>query len=179
MAKIVKLEINNFRGLVSLLLTFNLDQSLICFVGRGDSGKSTILEAISIALSPSWNLPFHDTDFHNCEPKNPIEIKVSLIDFPEKFLSDDKFGLYLRSLNSDSGEIVDDFVDETDEASKPVLTIRLFVDESLEPKWTITNTRQQEDKPISGFDRALLNCYMISDYLDRHFSWNKGNPLYA
>ena len=46
--------------------------------------------------------------------------------------------------------------------SKPVLTIRLFVDESLEPKWTITNTRQQEDKPISGSDRALLNCYASS-----------------
>lgn len=179
MAKIIKLEINNFRGYVNLPLTFAIDQSFVCFVGRGDSGKSTILEAISVVLSPNWNLTFHDTDFYNCDTKNPIEIKASLIDFPENFLSEEKFGLYLRSLAPDSGEITDDFIDETDEALKPVLTIRLFIDESLEPKWTITNTRQQEDKPISGADRALLNCYMISDYLDRHFSWNKGNPLYA
>ena len=181
MAKLVKLKINNFRGLENLPLTFNCDQNLICFIGRGDSGKSTILEAISAVLSPSWNLAFHDTDFHNCDPQNPIEIEASLINFPEKMLSDEKYGLYIRTLDPISNEITDDVtsLDKIDERSKPVLTIKLLVDESLQPKWTVTNTRLQEDKLISGADRALLNCYMVSDYLDRHFSWNKGNPLYA
>lgn len=179
MTKLINIEIKNFRGIKELQLSFNADKDLICFIGRGDSGKSTILEAISNVLSPSWNLTFHDTDFYNCDPEDPIEIIASLINFPDKFLSDNKFGTYLRGFNPETGEIFDDVTNETDETSEPVITIKLLVDKTLEPKWTVTNAREQDDKQISGADRALLNCYMISDYLDRHFSWNKGNPLYA
>lgn len=180
MAKLVKLEIKSFRGVGDLTLNFNNDQNIVCFIGRGDSGKSTILEAISAVLSPSWNLVFYDTDFHNCNPKNSIEIKASLTNFPDKLLSEEKFGLYVRALDSTSKEIIDNVIlDDIDGTLKPILTIKLFVDEGLEPKWTVTNDRQQDDKQISSSDRAMLNCYMVSDYLDRHFSWNKGNPLYA
>lgn len=67
MAKIIHLDIKNYRGIKHLPLEFKADQNLICFVGRGDCGKTTILEAISSVLSPSWNLNFYDTDFYNCD----------------------------------------------------------------------------------------------------------------
>jgi putative ATP-dependent endonuclease of the OLD family len=180
MAKIIHLDIKNYRGIRELRLQFKPDQNLICFIGRGDSGKTTILDAISSALSPSWNLNFYDTDFYNCDHGQNIEIIVSLVDIPEKFLSENKFGLYMRGLNTQNSSIIDDVtLGELNGDLIPVLTIKLTVDSSLEPQWVVTNARKQEDKPISGADRAHLNCYMISDYVDRHFSWNKGNPLYA
>lgn len=180
MAKIIHLEIKNYRGIKHLPLEFKIDQNLICLIGRGDSGKTTILDAISSALSPSWNLNFFDTDFYNCDHSQNIEITVSLIDIPDKFMSENKFGLYIRGLNKQNNEIINDVVfEELSDDIISVLTIKLTVDSSLEPKWVVTNAREQEDKPISGTDRAHLNCYLISDYVDRHFSWNKGNPLYS
>src|SRR5690606_20762485 len=62
---------------------------------------------------------------------------------------------------------------------KAVLTIRLTVDDTLEPSWVVITERNQEPKEIKQGDRAKLNCFMISDYLDSHFSWEKGNPLYS
>lgn len=178
MARIRNLTIKNFRGIKNLFIDFG-DENLICFIGRGDSGKTTILEAISSVLSSSWNLTFYDTDFHNCGFDSPIEIEALITDFPDKLLSDEKYGLYVRSLNIETNEISDEILPEDSENIKPVLTIKLAVDKSLEPKWTVTNTREQEEKQITANDRATLNCSMVSDYIDRHFSWNKGNPLYS
>lgn len=180
MAKIINLNIKNYRGIQDVSLVFKRDQNLICFIGRGDSGKTTILEAISSVLSPSWNLNFSDTDFHNCDYNKNIEIIASVVDFPEKLLSDHKYGLNVRAYNIENGKIVDDIALEDMSGNFiPVLTIRLIVDSSLEPQWFVSNMREQEDKQISATDRSLLNCYLISDYIDRHFSWNKGNPLYS
>ncbi len=179
MAKVIKLTIKNFRGIKDLSIDFP-DEGLICFIGRGDSGKSTILDAISRVLSSSWNLTFHDTDFHDCNLENPIEIEASLITFPDKLLSDQKYGLHIRSLNVETNEISDEMPqDDATDTVKPVLTVKLFVDRTLEPKWSIANNREQDEKLITATDRAALNCSMVSDYIDRHFSWNKGNPLYS
>jgi len=178
MARIRLLAIKNFRGIKDLFIDFG-DENVICFIGRGDSGKTTILEAISSVLSSSWNLTFCDSDFYNCDFDGSIEIEASITDFPEKLLSDEKYGLYVRSLNLETHKITDEVLLDNSENIKPVLTIKLVVDKSLEPKWTVANTREQEEKQISATDRATLNCSMVSDYIDRHFSWNKGNPLFS
>ena len=177
MARIRNLTIKNFRGIKNLFIDFG-DENFICFIGRGDSGKTTILEAISSVLSSSWNMTFYDTDFHSCSFDHPIEIEALITHCPDKLLSDEKYGLYVRSLNIETNEISDEILPEDSANIKPVLTIKLAVDKSLEPKWTITNTRVQEEKQITANDRATLSCYMVSDYVDRHFSWNKGNPLH-
>ncbi|MDK2860966.1 MAG: hypothetical protein PWP33_169, partial [Thermodesulfobacterium sp.] len=39
--------------------------------------------------------------------------------------------------------------------------------------------RQDSLTAISAYDRAKLNAFMVSDYLDGHFYWNKGSPLYS
>ncbi|MDR2273703.1 MAG: ATP-binding protein [Sphingobacterium sp.] len=180
MSKIVKLEIQNFRCIENLSLDFPNDQNLICLIGRGDSGKTTILEAISAVLSSTWNLTFHDTDFHNVNYYNPIQITAHIAGIPVKLLSEHKFGLNIRAFNKQNSEISDDIlVLENPEHWEPLLSIRLSVDKHLEPNWHIINERVQDDKPISAAERALLNCYMVSDNIDRHFSWNKGNPLYS
>ena len=180
MAKIVRLDIKNYKGIKDLSIK-GLNKPVICLVGRGDSGKTTILEAVSSVLSPSWNLSFSDTDFFCCDAENTIEIAAYLIDFPAKFLSEQKFGLYIKKYFPLNNEVSDEiFDDHNDLDSIPLLCIKLTIDKTLEPKWVITNGRQnQEDIPVSASDRALLNCFLVSDYIDRHFMWNKGTPLYS
>lgn len=180
MARILQLEIKNFRGIKDLTLNFPSNRNLVCFIGRGDSGKSTILEAISSVLSPNWNKAFYDSDFYNCKTQNEISIELTLFELPEKFITDRKYGLHLREYNRQSGTISNTLsTDKEDKALEPALTIKLIVDKDLEPSWKVTSKREQEEIPISATDRALFNCFLISDYFDRHFNWNKGNPLYS
>lgn len=175
MAKIHTLKISNYKGIKNFCQVFGI-KDLVCIIGRGDSGKTSILEAISAVLSPSWNLSFYDTDFYNADITNQIEIEASLYDIPEKLLQESKFGLYIQGLDINTDIIYDEILDN----HVSVLTIKLIVDKNLEPKWFVVNNRNgQEPIEIRASDRASLNVFLISDYIDRHFSWSKGNPLYS
>ena len=76
MATLHNLKIRNFRGIENF--DQNFDNGLICIIGRGDSGKSTILEAINLVLSSSWTMSFYDSDFYNCHINTPIEIEATI-----------------------------------------------------------------------------------------------------
>lgn len=174
MAKIHTLKIKNFRGIEDFEQVFGMT-NLVCLIGRGDSGKTTILEAISFVLSSQWNISFYDTDFFNCNTKKNIEIEATLYDLPKKFLTEDKFGLYIRGIDTNTNKIEDELKSNHIQA----ITVKLIVDKDLEPRWYITNSREQEDIEIKATERAMFNVSFISDYLDRHFTWSKGNPLYS
>lgn len=166
------LEINNFRGIKEFKHDF-YKSKLICLVGRGDSGKTTILDAISYVLSSNWNITFYDSDFYKCDIEKPIEIIANLINIPD-FLLKDKYGFQIRGFNKDTGLIEDEIGVE----SEPAITIKLSVDGELEPSWTLINNRN-ESLNITASARAKLNSFLISDYTDNHFSWGKGKPLYS
>lgn len=177
MARIHQLKINHFRGIEHFEQCFG-DTNLIVLIGRGDSGKSTILKAISLVLSPAWNNTFADTDFYNLDTTKPIEIEVSLRCVPDKLLSEAKYGFYKRLLVN--GKIIDEIFKSGEEPfaqEEDILTIKLVVDDTLQPKWYVVNDREQVE--ISHRDRALLDMFMIADYADNHFSYNKLSPLYA
>lgn len=173
MAKIHILKIRNFRGIKDFEQNFG-GENFICILGRGDSGKTTILEAISIVLSPNWNLAFTDCDFHNADIDQPIVIEASLTEPPDDLLKDHKFGNYLRGLDSKTGIISDQLEDDHID----LITIRLTVTRELEPIWKVICERH-DPVEIKSSDRAKFNVFLVSEYLDRHFSWNKGNPLYT
>lgn len=175
MAKIHSIKIQHYRGIDSFEQIFG-DNDFIVIIGRGDSGKSTILKAISCVLSPAWNLAFSDSDFYACDTSTPIKISVTMYDIPPELLRDDKFGLYFRLLKD--GIIVDDVTDEDANQSEHLLTIELIVDETLEPRWYIvTNREGQEPKEISSKDRSLLNMFYVADYADSHFAYSRQSPL--
>jgi len=171
MARIHELKISNFRGIKTFSEKFG--KNFICLLGRGDSGKTTILDAISYVLSSNRNLSFYDSDFFKGNVNNSIEIEVSLLDLPEKLISEDKYGLYIRGLDN-NGVIQDELHNDY----KKVLTIKLEVKKDLEPQWFVINNRQ-EPRQIYANDRAKFNVFLVSDYIDRHFSWSRGNPLYS
>jgi len=175
MAKIHTLKISNFKGLEKFEHVFGMTD-FVCLIGRGDSGKTTILEAISAVLSPNWNLTFYDTDFFNGNIANPIEIEASLYDLPATLIQESKYGLFIRGLDISTNLIHDDIED----SHVTILTIKLIVDKNLEPKWFVINDRvSQQSIEIRASDRASFNVFLVSDYIDRHFSWSKGNPLYS
>ena len=134
MANLVKPEIKNFRGIKQLTLEFDHTQNIVCLIGRGDSGKSTVLEAISSVSSSSWNLIFHDTDFYNCDHANSIEIIAHLVDLPEKLMDVARFGLFLRNYNSVTKIISDDIEQIEGLENKALLSVKLVVDHTLEPE---------------------------------------------
>ncbi len=67
--RIRHLAVRNFRGIHALDWSVP-DGNILCLIGRGDSTKSTILEALRRVFHPQWNLPFDDADFHLCDTTN-------------------------------------------------------------------------------------------------------------
>jgi len=170
--KIKYIAIRNFRGIKELNWKVNGD--FICFIGPGDSTKSTILDAIEYALSPRWNIPFEDTDFYNLDVQQCIKIDITIGQLPDELLSEYKCGLCLRGWNSETG-----LHDEPGENEEPVLTISLQVAKDLEPKWLVINDRIQDEKRISPRDRSYLGTSRLGVYTSRHFSWSTGSALSA
>lgn len=173
MSRINHITIRNFRGIKDLSQSFE-KENLIILIGRGDSGKSTILAAISAVLSPSWNLIFSDLDFYLQDTSKPIEIEVTLSQIPVELLKESKFGLYFTN------ELHNEFQDACN-LSELSLVVKLTVDETLEPHWVVKARPHSavDDKPISSKDRALFAVNHISDYTDNQFSYNRQSPLYA
>lgn len=174
MSKIVSLSVRNFRKLKNFDCTFG-DSNVVCLIGRGDSGKSTVLDAISYVLSPSWTIPVTDYDFTDLKVEDPIRIGAVVVDFPDEFMRDDKYGMYLSGFDVAAQKVVD----ATAEGARTALVIELSVDASLEPKWEVVNYTSAQRVAIPARDRAKLNVCLISDYLNRHFAWANGSPLSA
>ncbi len=55
---------------------------MVCLLGPGDSGKSTVLDAIEAALSSRWTLSLTDDDFFEGDTSQPIVIAVTVGELP-------------------------------------------------------------------------------------------------
>lgn len=174
MAKLEHLKISHFRGIESFEQSFS--DGITCIIGRGDSCKSTILDAIAYTFAQSWSIHLNDSDFYMCSLASPIIIEGVISDVPDNLIV--KYSNHLRGIMAD-GRLIDDM--ESDEArdAKEVLTIRLTVRRDLEPSWEVVSYNGSNPTIIKTADRCKLNIYAISDYTDRHFSLNKGTPLYS
>lgn len=169
--RVLRLEVENFRGVQHL--DWKITRSCACLIGPGDSGKSTILEALERVLSPRWNLQFEDSDFHDCDTSHSICIKVTLGAIPAGWESEDKFGLLLRGWS----EPLNAFEDEPREGFEPTITIQLRVDASLEPQWAVVNDRNTDGVRISSKDRECLPSSRLGPFVERHLTWGKGSAL--
>ena len=164
------ISINNFRGIKSLTSTF--DQPLICLIGASDSTKTTVLDAIELALWPVYTKSITDLDFHDCILDEPIEIEVGVGDVPIALLSDQKFGHLKRGWTT-----TNQIRDEPDGDDSEFLSIRFQVDTDLEPTWTVFAERDEEGKPIFQRDRSLLGVVRLGTWSDRDLSWSRGTAL--
>ena len=166
--RIRHIKILNFRGIKQADLTLPVTQRLICLVGPGDSTKSTVLTAVHYALWPSWNLSVSSSDFYECKTDEPINIEVSFDEYPDVFLKEEKYGLYLRGSWSEGA----DEPTETD----CFLTVRLVINDSFEPQWSIVCNRL-DDKTFSTADRQMISSGMIGIDFSQNLNWGQGSAL--
>jgi len=170
--RIRKISIRNFRGVKDL--DWSLPTAdIFCLIGKGDSSKSTILEAIRYAFYPQWNLTLSDSDFYKGKVENAIVVEVSIGDLVEELLSLNKYGQHLRGWDAKNGKLVD----EADDALESVLTIRLTVGKDLEPKWLVVCDRNPDGVPFKQADRNKVSVGLIGAYSERQLSWATGTAL--
>ena len=172
MAHLHYLHIENFRGIENFSNTFGPENYCV-LIGRGDSGKSTILKAISYLLNPSWNLNITDFDFHNMDVQKNILIEGVFTDIPDEIGSFEKFGQYVQVIET-NGTVTSN-IEEVEGIR--CIKIRFVVDDSLEPKWYVVSDREIGNKEISSRDREKFKMFSVSDYIDSQFSLCKGSPL--
>ena len=170
--KLTSIEVKNFRGIKQAYVSFPIDSRIICLIGPGDSGKSSLLRAIEWALWPSWSLIVTDMDFYNCDTSSPIEIAVSITELPKALQKEDKFGLYLR----DYEKVCLGLDDEPTDGGILILTIQLTIDQTLEPKWNVITSRS-DPKPINQKDRRLLSFGIVGFDHEKDFQWGRSSVL--
>jgi hypothetical protein len=163
-----ELSIRNYRGIKTF--TWRPSSPLTCIVGPGDSCKSTILDAIEIALGTRW-FTFTDVDFYNGDTTAQIEVIITLGQLPKEALQEGRFGLYLRGWKNDGG-----IRDEPEDTDESVVTIRLTVDSTLEPSWDLITDRSQP-RPLSQRDRSLFGVVRLGGDSERHLTWGQGSAL--
>ncbi|RXU69775.1 hypothetical protein CW358_03675 [Pseudomonas protegens] len=168
--RVEQLTVKNFRGIKHLEWKL-MGQSICCLIGVGDSAKTTVLDAVEAALSPRW-MTFNEADFHHANTAEDIEVEVTIGELSRALLSDGRFGLYLRGL-SPTGELND----EPEDADTPVLTVRLSVDATMEPVWSLVCDRYPVPRVLSNRDRAMFCLVRLAGDEARHLTWAQGSVL--
>lgn len=174
MTRVRQLEIRNFRSIKTL--DWKPSNGVNCLIGPGDSGKSTILDAIDLCLGARRSAPFGDTDFFGLDVTQTIVIAVTLGALPDTLKNIDTYGEFLRGFDLGSGLLED----EPRVGLETVLTLKLEVKGDLEPSWTLYSDRaaqQQLERPLAWKDRSLLAPARIGTYANTNLSWARGSVL--
>ena len=166
-----QLNIENFRGIKRLAWTLPADQRLITLIGPGDSGKSTILEAVHLLLGDRWNVSFSDVDFYGVDPTTPIQIRAVVTDVPGALLKDHTFGFWQSGLGAD-GQLYQ----EPEDPFEPCLVVRLTVDESLEPLWEVVRA-DGDSRNITSSQRREFSTFRVDDRTDAQLRWTRTSAL--
>ncbi|MBA3936143.1 MAG: AAA family ATPase [Planctomycetes bacterium] len=161
-------KIINFRGIRSL--DWHIPIRFVVLVGPGDSGKTSVFEAIDVALGRQWYTPT-DADFLDGNPANQILIEVTVGELPEKFFHYHGYGTCLR------GWAAGVLHDEPQHGDEEVVTVRLHIDASLDPTWTLVSNRDPEGVPIRGRDRSKLGLHRLGTNVDHQLGWGRGSLL--
>lgn len=174
MARIRKIEIANFRGIKQLV--WCPTPGINCLIGPGDSGKSTVLDAIDLCLGARRNIQFSDVDFFGLDITTPISITLTLGDLDETMRTLEGFGHFLRGYHATTGVVED----EPSTGAEVVLCLNLTVASDLEPSWTLLSDRATQYgiiKTLAWKDRVVLAPTRIGALADFNLGWQRGSVL--
>ena len=172
--RIRRLDITNFRGIKSL--TWHPSPGINCLIGPGDSGKSTVLDAIDLCLGARRTAAFTDVDFHSGSMDDPIEIVATIGALPDTLQSLEVYGPYLQGFDADA-EAIDD---EPGAGLETVLSVRLRIEADLEPVWDLASKRAQAQgasRSLAWADRARLAPTRIGALADGNLAWQRGSVI--
>jgi hypothetical protein len=174
MARIRKIEIANFRGIQ--WLTWCPTPGINCLIGPGDSGKSTVLDAIDLCLGARRNVQFSDADFFGLDITTPISFTLTLGDLDDSMRTLESFGAFLRGYHANTGVVED----EPSAGAEVVLCLNLTVASDLEPSWTLVSDRAAQQgivKTLAWKDRVALAPTRIGALSDFNLGWQRGSVL--
>jgi len=173
MTRIRKIEIAHFRGIEHLV--WDPTPGINCMIGPGDSGKSTVLDAIDLCLGARRSIGFADTDFFGLDVTQPIRITVTLGELHHSLVSLEAYGPFLRGYRNGVIE------DEPAAGAEIVLSVTLTVSGDLEPNWSLTSDRAAQQgltKMFGWADRLRLAPTRIGAVADYNLAWQRGSVLH-
>lgn len=147
-----------------------------CLIGPGDSGKSTILDAVDYCIGARRSVSLNDSDFHGLNVETPISISITIGELNDTLKSLEAYGAYLRSFDATTGNVDD----EPKAGAETALTINLKVGSDLEPVWTLVSARAEEQgysRFLTWSDRARLSPNRIGALADHNLAWRRGSVL--
>ncbi|MGX2052887.1 MULTISPECIES: ATP-dependent nuclease [Xanthomonas] len=174
MPRVRHIAIRNFRAIQSL--DWAPSPGINCLIGPGDSGKSTILDAIDLCLGARRSVTFGDADFHGLNVNVPLSIQITLGELPATLMDIDLYGDFLRAFDPTTGVIED----EPKAGWETVLTIRLLVNADLEPSWTLFSERANQDgleRSLPWKERSAIAPARIGHFAASNLSWSRGSVL--
>lgn len=174
MARIRHVEIRNFRSVCEL--SWFPSSGINCLIGPGDSGKSTLLDAIDLCLGARRNAQVSDADFYRLDIENPISISVTIGELSDALKTMDAYGLYLRGYDEMLGRIEEE--PRTD--NETVLTLNLTIGSDLEPVWTLVSERataQGQSRNLAWSDRVKIAPTRLGALAEYNLGWRRGSVL--
>ena len=164
-----RVRVENFRAIRSLEATFG--PSFNALIGPGDSGKTTILDALSYLFHPHWSLNLTDNDFFGGVPDCEILIRALVVDPPVELTADRAFFSHIRGIDLDTGNEVDEPVDHV-----PALLCELRIGPDFEPSWKVVCDRHEDGLSLSAANRRKFGVRRITSS-DAHLRWNSVSAL--
>lgn len=173
MAAVRFVRIENFRGIASL--AWAPHEGINAVIGPGDSGKSTVQEALDLVLG-SRRSGFTDADFHCSDTSKPIVIDVTVGDLPKELRDLEAYSRVIRGWLDAS----DDIADEPLDGYEPVLTLRLMVNADCEPTWCLYSERFAASdlvRDMKSGHRALISAQRLGASVAPHLAWGPRSVL--
>ncbi|MCL1056476.1 ATP-binding protein [Shewanella gelidimarina] len=174
MSVIRHIEIQNFRSIKNL--SWKPQPGLNCLIGPGDSGKSTILDAIDLALGARRSYSFNDADFYQLDTSSPLTITVTIGELHDELKNVERYGFFLRGFNSETKDISD----EPQPNWETVLTVKLHVDADLAPDWQLYSDRADADgleRRLPWKHRELLSPARLGTTSHQNLAWGNRSVL--
>src|SRR5258708_17394502 len=168
------LEIENFRAVKGL--RWLPGAGVNCLIGPGDSGKSTILDAIAYCLGARRSVAFTDADFHGIDVDHTIRIAVTLGALDDPLKNIDAYGDFLVGFNAATGVVEP----EPGAGLETALTLQLTVQSDLEPQWSLISPRAQaagRTRNLNWADRTRIAPAKLGVTGDMHLTWRRGSVL--
>ncbi|SDK27937.1 MULTISPECIES: ATP-dependent nuclease [Bradyrhizobium] len=169
-----KIEIANFRCLKKF--SWEPSPGVNCIIGPGDTGKSSILDAIDYCLGARRNLQINDTDFHLMDVANPINIAVTLGALDDALKNVETYGSYLSGFD----ELTGDVTEEPEVGLETVLKLALTIGSDLEPQWGLVSERSSakgQFRNLNWTDRQRIAPTRLGTFSENHLSWRRGSIL--
>jgi hypothetical protein len=175
MSRVRHLSIRRFRGIAHL--DWIPRPGLNAILGAGDLGKSTVLDAIALAVSATRREVFYDTDFYRLDADAGFEILVTIGDLPIELHDIERYGDYLRGWNAADGTLED----EPTAQREDVLTLRLAVGGDLEGHWSLYSdrTQLQDARDLTLPHRTLVSPIVLDQAQSpaTHLRWARQSIL--